>query len=104
MMGALRQRVGEHGFLRSAAIRCLDHRVLPKPVRCRAAGWGAANGVERRPVDLNVCQCVFLTCGFVRSCRSGPWPDQVDAEVVAQRRPTALNGVEVQVKGMTAKG
>jgi hypothetical protein len=73
--------------LRSAPIRRLDHRVLPKPVRCRAAGWGAANGVERCPTDLSICQCVPLTCGFVRSRRSGVWSDQVDAEEVTGSIP-----------------
>jgi hypothetical protein len=32
------------------------------------------------------------------------WPIRVDAEVVAQRRPTALNGVEPQVTGMIRRG
>jgi hypothetical protein len=65
---------------------------------------GVVNGVQRRPADLNACQCVPLACWFVRSCRSGARLDQVDAEVVAQRRLTALNSVEPQVMGMKWRG
>jgi hypothetical protein len=45
--------------------------VLPKPVPTWVFGWGVVNGAERHPTDLNVCQCVPLTCGFLRFRRSG---------------------------------
>jgi len=49
-----------------------------------------ANGVQRMSRDLPSWRFGSLT----------DWPDRVDTEVVAQRRPTVLNGVEPQDNGV----
>jgi hypothetical protein len=52
--------------------------------------------IHRKPHPRGDCHEERRPRSFIAS---GAWLDQVDAEVVAQRRPTALNGVEPQVSG-----
>jgi hypothetical protein len=77
--------------------RCSRYRADNPP-----SSGGAFNGREQRPTVIS---------GFDRA--NADLPDQVaagqggvvhryDTEVVAQRRPTALNGVESQVNGTVA--
>src|SRR5690349_14397219 len=92
--------VGEHTTMMSAARRLRRRRCSPNRRSTRPAGWvhrTDLNGAERPPTGSAY---QTLTCRNDISAGQPHRPDKVDTEVVAQRRPTALNSVEPQVNGV----